>query len=106
MDKRYNPLSLQEQMVLRRKAVEDVLAHPEWDLRRAVRHIRETLRLTTREMAQLAGVSFRTLQDLEQGRSTGTVQTLERLLGVLGLRLGVTAQPREEAPETPSSQAS
>jgi hypothetical protein len=32
MDKRFNPISLQEQVQLRKQAVDGVLAHPEWDL--------------------------------------------------------------------------
>lgn len=89
MDKRFKTLSLPEQLALRRQAVEDVLAHPEWPLAQSVRHIKKTMRLTSAEVAQLAGVSYRTLQDIEQGRSEGTVQTLNRILGILGLKLGV-----------------
>ncbi len=89
MDKRYNNLTLPEQLALRRQAIEDVLAHPEWSLRESLRHLKRSMRLTSEEMAKLAGVSTKTIQDLEQGRSEGTVQTLNRVLGVLGLRLGV-----------------
>lgn len=48
------------------------------------------MRLTTAEMAKLSGVSYRTLQDIEQERSEGSVQTMNRIFGVLGLRLGVS----------------
>jgi len=89
MDKRYTPLTLAQQMELRRKAVEEVLAHHEWSLAQAIRHLKKTMRLTTAELAQLAGVGFRTLQDIEQERSEGSVQTMNRIFGVLGLRLGV-----------------
>lgn len=89
MDKRYNTLTLPEQLALRRQAIEDVLAHPEWSLRESLRHLKRSMRLTSEEMAKLAGVSTKTIQDLEQGRSEGTVQTMNRVLGVLGLRLGV-----------------
>ena len=42
-------------------------------------------------------LSTRTVQDLEQGRSEGTVQTLNRILGVLRLELGVVkALPAED----------
>eukprot|EP01030_Chromulinospumella_sphaerica_P006715 gene6715-6566_t len=41
------------------------------------------------ELARVAGVSQKTLLDIEQGRSPGTVQTLNRILGVVGLKLGV-----------------
>jgi DNA-binding XRE family transcriptional regulator len=90
MDKRYNPVPLAQQLLLRQEAVETLLAHPEWPLRDSVRHMKKGLRLTTAELAKLAGISFRTLQDIEQGRSQGTVQTMNRILGVLGLRLGIT----------------
>ena len=49
MDKRYKTLTLPEQVVLRRQAIEDVLAHPEWTLPEAVRHLKKTMRLTTAE---------------------------------------------------------
>ncbi|WP_412529006.1 helix-turn-helix domain-containing protein [Burkholderia lata] len=89
MDKRYNAMSLPEQLALRREAIEDVLAHPEWALRESVRHLKKTMRLTSTEMAKLAGVSTKTIQDIEQGRSDGTVQTMNRIFGMLGLKLGV-----------------
>ena len=74
MDKRYNSLSITEQLQLRKQAVDDVLAHPEWSLPEAVRHLKKTMRLTTAEMARLSGVGYRTMQDIEQERSEGTVQ--------------------------------
>lgn len=95
MDKRYAPLPLHQQLELRRQAVEDVLTHPEWTLGEAVTHLKKSMRLTTAEFAKLAGVSFRTLQDIEGGRSEGTVQTMNRIFGVLGLKLGVV---RADAP--------
>ena len=89
MDKRYRSISASEQLDLRREAIESVLAHPEWSLPQAIRHMRRTIRLTTAEMAKLSGVSHRTLQDIEQERSEGSVQTMNRILDVLGLRLSV-----------------
>lgn len=89
MDKRYNTIPLTEQLELRRQAIEDVLAHPEWSLPQAVRHLEKTMRLTTAEMAKISGVAYRTLQDIEQERSEGSVQTMNRIFGTLGLKLGV-----------------
>lgn len=89
MDKRYNSLSLAEQLQLRKQAVDDVLAHPEWSLPEAVRHLKKTMRLTTAEMAALSGVAYRTMQDIEQERSEGSVQTMNRIFGMLGLKLSV-----------------
>ena len=98
MDKRYNALPLAEQLALRQQAIDDVLAHPEWTLAQAVRHLKKTMRLTTAEVAQLSGVAYRTVQDIEQERSEGTVQTMNRLLGMLGLKLGVVRRgPDDDA---------
>ncbi|MEB2320449.1 MAG: helix-turn-helix transcriptional regulator [Pseudomonadota bacterium] len=74
MDRRYRPATLVEQLQLRRQAIEDVLAHPEWSLAQSIRHLKTSMRLTTAELAKLAGVSFRTLQDIERGRSDGVCQ--------------------------------
>ncbi|CAB3968139.1 MULTISPECIES: transcriptional regulator [Burkholderia] len=74
MDKRYDALPLPEQLSLRRQAIEDVLAHPEWSSRESVRHLKKTV------------------QDIEQGRSDGTVQTMNRIFGMPGLKLGVVRQ--------------
>ena len=89
MDKRYETLTLPQQLELRKKAINDVLANPQWSLAQAVRHLKKTMRLTTVELAKLAGISFRTLQDIEREKSEGTVQTMNRVFGVLGLKLGV-----------------
>lgn len=97
MDKRFTTLSLPQQLQLRRQAVDDVLAHPEWSLAEAIRHLKKTMRLTTAELAKLAGVGFRTLQDIEQQRSEGSVQTMSRIFAVLGLKLGVV---RATPPDT------
>ena len=100
MDKRFNKLPVTAQLALRRKAVEDVLANPQWTPVEAIHHLRTTLRLTIPEFARLAGVSHRTLQQLELGQSTGTAQTLNQLLGVLGMRLGVVKANRSDSPAT------
>jgi DNA-binding XRE family transcriptional regulator len=93
MDKRFHTLSLVEQLALRQQAVDDVLAHPEWPLAQAVRHLKKAMRLTTAEMAKLSGVAYRTMQDIEQGRSEGSVQTMNRIFGMLGLKLAVARMP-------------
>lgn len=101
MDKRYTALTLAQQMELRRKAVDDVLTHQEWSLPEAIGHLKKTMRLTTAELAKLAGIGFRTLQDIEQERSQGSVQTMGRIFAVLGLKLGVV----RAAPNAPATQA-
>ena len=58
-----------------------------------MRHLKKQMRLTSPEMALLAGVSTKTIQDIEQGRSEGTVQTMNRIFGMLGLKLAVVRMP-------------
>lgn len=96
MDKRFKTIGIAEQLNLRQQAIEDVLAHPEWSLAQAVRHLKKTMRLTTAEMAKLSGVAFRTMQDIEQERSEGSVQTMNRIFGMLGLKLGVVRIARAD----------
>lgn len=104
MDKRYETLTLPQQLELRKKAVNDVLANPQWSLAQSVLHLKKTMHLTTAELAKLAGISFRTLQDIEREKSEGTVQTMNRVFGVLGLKLGVVRVPRDdETSDLPAS---
>jgi transcriptional regulator with XRE-family HTH domain len=79
-----------------------VLAHQVWSLPEAIGHLKKTMRLTTAELAKLAGVRFRTLQDIEQERSEGSVQTMGRIFAVLGLKLGVV-RAAPNAPATPAN---
>ena len=95
MDKRFNTLTLAQQLDLRQQAIDDVLAHPEWSLPQAVRHLKKTMRITTAEMAKLSGVAYRTMQDIEQERSDGSVQTMNRIFGMLGLKLSVARIARD-----------
>lgn len=48
---------------------------------------RELLDLLQAQLAQLAGVSTRTIQLVEQGKSNPSLETLLRLADPLGLRL-------------------
>lgn len=93
MDRRYTTLPPVDPDLLREQAVADVLAHPEWTLTEALRHLKKTMRLTTAELAGLSGVGYRTLQDIEHGRSEGTVQTMSRVFGSVGLKLGLVRCP-------------
>lgn len=95
MDKRYIALPFAEQDRLRQQAIDEVLAHPDWTLLEAIRHLKKVTRMATSEMAELAGVGYRTLQDIEHGRSEGTVQTMSRVFGAFGLKLSVARSAAE-----------
>jgi len=53
---------------------------------------RADLGLTQREVAELTGVSRRTVQELERGASTVGLDVLLRVLDALGLTLAVVGQ--------------
>ena len=105
MDKRYTALTLQQQLELRRQAVEDVLANPQWSLPEAIRHLKTTMRITTSELARLSGLAFRTLQDIEREHSEGSVQTMNRIFSILGLKLGVVRHSPASDAQAQSEQA-
>jgi len=48
---------------------------------------RETLKVTQEYLAELSGVSLRTLKAIESGKGNPTIETLNKLAEVLGLEL-------------------
>lgn len=59
-----------------------------------VRAERERQQLTQSELALAAGVSYRTVLQIEKGKPTSRVDVLVRVLEALGLTLDVRAAPR------------
>lgn len=73
---------------------------------RTIREARREQKLTQEELAFAAGLSTGTLHNIEHGKFSARVETLQRILSILGMTLEVTkrlAQRASEAPEqTPS----
>ncbi len=59
-----------------------------------MRHLKTTMRLTTADMAQISGMAYRTLQGTELERGEGSVQTMNRMVGTLGLKLEAVLKAR------------
>src|SRR5215475_13066813 len=57
------------------------------DVGQRLRAIRLLRRLTLREVADAAGVSESFVSQLERGRSSASVATLQRLVGALGIEI-------------------
>lgn len=55
-----------------------------------VRSRRKLLRLRQRDLAELAGVTLRSLTDLENGNANPTIKQLAKVAEVLGLELCLT----------------
>jgi HTH-type transcriptional regulator / antitoxin HipB len=64
-----------------------------------VRMRRRANRLTQRELAELAGVGLRFVSELERGKPTARIGTVDAVLRVFGKRLGVIDLPREREQE-------
>ena len=97
MDKRYKPSTPELDQQRLAIALDEALTRPDWEPAQCLRHLKQSVRLTTRELAQKAGVSARTVQDIEQGHSPGTVRTMNQLLAVFGLQLGIRRLRQVEA---------
>ncbi|MEI7421879.1 MAG: helix-turn-helix transcriptional regulator [Prolixibacteraceae bacterium] len=48
---------------------------------------REMMRVTQETLAELSGVGLRTLKQFESGKGNPTLQTLQKLLNVLGMEV-------------------
>lgn len=76
------------------QVIAEMLARTEWTPWQALRYMRAELRLGVDELAGLSGVAEAVIQAIDRGESAGTVEELDNLLGVLGLKLGVArSQP-------------
>jgi len=59
---------------------------------------RKANRLTQRELATLAGVGMRFISELEGGKTTLRLDTVNAVLRPFGKRLGVVDLPRQDQP--------
>lgn len=107
MEKRHSSMTSREQLMVRKRVIEEVLARTDWTPAHAVGYIRSELGLTTEEFAKLSGVPSTVIEGVEQNGPPGTVEEFSKLLGVLGLKLGVVKKPpagseliREAIPES------
>ncbi len=48
---------------------------------------REVLKITQDRLSAISGVSLRTIREIEQGTGNPSLETLDKLLGILGLEL-------------------
>lgn len=94
MDQRYTALTLPQQSRVRRELMERLAAAPDTPIPQVIREIRKTLRFTIAEYAGICGVSPRTLQDIERGVSSPTLDTVQKLLRPMGMCAGAVTATR------------
>src|ERR1700754_945969 len=100
MDKRFKPLTMSEELDVRRALLEDIDAHPGRPVPEVIRLVRTALRLTIAEYAKLCGVSARGLQDIEREVKSPTLETVSKLLRPMGVRVGVVTRLAVERAES------
>ncbi|HLT32842.1 MAG TPA: helix-turn-helix domain-containing protein [Aquaticitalea sp.] len=62
--------------------------HPD-KMGQTIKRRREILAITQRDLADLSNIGLRTLKALENGRSNPTLETLNKLMDVLGMELSI-----------------
>lgn len=63
-----------------------------------VRRRRRANRLTQRQLADLAGVGLRFLSELERGKASVRLESVDKVLRVFGKQVGVVDAPRPDEP--------
>ena len=62
--------------------------HPD-KLGQTIKNRREILAITQRDLAELSNMGLRTLKTIENGKSNPTLETLNKLIDVLGMELRI-----------------
>ena len=59
------------------------------ELIKIIKERRYTLKVTQESLAQLSGVGLRTIKQFESGKGNPTLQTLQKIVDVLGLEVSL-----------------
>jgi len=94
MDRRFNPLTPEEDIRIRKEMFAYFEANPGLPLSLSIRHARTSLRMTIDDLARFSKVSRRAILDIESERGNPTMATAVKLLRVFGLDLGVIRRSR------------
>ena len=60
-----------------------------------IKERRETLKLSQESLAELSGVGLRTLKQFESGKGNPTINSLEKLIDVLGMELKLEIKKKQ-----------
>ncbi|MEK6787573.1 MAG: helix-turn-helix transcriptional regulator [Pseudomonadota bacterium] len=93
MDRRYQPLTPQQQAQARKQLYATLAEQPGLSIPDTLRLIRLSLRLTRADLAKLSGLSVRYISQLEKGEGNPTLAAIESVLKPFGLRLGCLLSP-------------
>lgn len=93
MDKRRKHIDRQAEHALRQQFYERI-QRDDISVAEAVKSMRRISLLTQAEFAKHRGVSLRVLKEIEAGTANPTLETLNRIGGIFGLRVGFVATPK------------
>ena len=65
------------------------------NLKEATKQRRKVLRLTQADLAEMAGVAKRTVFQIENGTGNPTIEVLEKIMDVLGLKIAYLVKGTE-----------
>ncbi len=60
------------------------------DIREIIKKRRSVLRITQQDLAELSGVSLRTIKDIESGKANPSLNMLSKIADILGMQVGLT----------------
>jgi DNA-binding XRE family transcriptional regulator len=99
MDKRRKHIDREAEHALRQQFYERI-QRGDISVAEAVKSMRRISLLTQAEFAKHRGVSLRVLKEIEAGTANPTLETLNRIGAIFGLRVGFVATPKN-LPERP-----
>ncbi len=62
------------------------------DIKDIIKRRRAVLRITQLDLAELSGVSLRTIKDIESGKANPSLNMLSKVADILGMQVGLTVK--------------
>ncbi|MES2935452.1 MAG: helix-turn-helix transcriptional regulator [Pseudomonadota bacterium] len=97
MDKRRKPID-KDLIRQQRDELDAAIARGELSLQEALKRMRKISRLTQVEFAAHRGVSVKVIKEIERGIANPTVNTLNQIGSIFGLRVGFVRVGAEALP--------
>lgn len=64
------------------------------DMKDTIKKRRLVLRITQQDLAELSGVSLRTIKDIESGKANPSLNILSKIADILGMQVGLTIKDK------------
>ena len=64
------------------------------NIKDVIKKRRLVLRITQQDLAELSGVSLRTIKDIESGKANPSLHMLSKIADILGMQVGLTIKDK------------